>query len=312
MADSSEITITEISDPEHPLYYTGFPIRDHTSPRQHWILLKTAENDEMLFIDGQHQSSLSDEHIYHELFVHTIMNQVKNPKSVLILGGAEGCMAREVLKWKSIEKIKQVDWDASLVHHFQNEGGYWNDCVYSNPRVDYECEEADYWLSKNSETFDVILVDLLDPTENNIDFVNNIIEKCRNIINRGGAFSINVGQITEKNTIIPKFIQSMKTIFRIPHFDIFATRAVVPSYQGTWCFLSAFPANHKNNFYSQNLPINLKCVTKDLVIKNSSWYSEWPKALQSISYLNPLSDDPKKLAEEQRALEAKIFGCYGC
>lgn len=312
MEPSAEITVKEISDPKNPLYYTGIPIRDHTSQRQNWILLKTANNDEMLFIDGQHQSTLSDEHIYHETFVHNIMSQCKNPESILILGGAEGCMIREVLKWNSVKRIKQVDWDASLVYHFKHEGSYWNNKAYNNPIVEYQCEEANYWLDNNMDTFDIILIDLLDPSETNIEFIKKLMEKSRKIINPGGAFSINVGQVNLQNVLIPKLIYYMKTMFRIPHFNIIATRADVPSYKGIWCFLSAVPANHKINLILNILPNNLKYITTDKIIQNSTWNSYWLPSYQYISFLNPLYEDPKKLAEEQRELEAKVFGCYGC
>jgi spermidine synthase len=311
----TEITVTEISDPAKPLTYTGFPLRDHTSPRQRWIVLATPD-DELLFIDNQHQSSKSDEYLYHETFVHSIMSQCISPQKVLILGGAEGCMAREVLKWYSVKKVVQVDWDGSLLDYFRNEGRGWNGGAYEDPRVQVICEEANYWLSENKEIFDVILIDLLDPTEYNVDFVESLIEKSRQFLKPGSAMSINVGEVrgdvTAENRLLPLFITMMKTNFKIPHFDIMATRVEVPSYLGTWCFLSAVPAAHKRNLESCILPNKLKYITKNEIIKNSSWDSLWHKSLQSISYLNPVYEDPKKLAEIQRELEVKAYTSHGC
>jgi spermidine synthase len=307
----TEITVTELSNPAKPLTYTGFPLRDHTSPRQHWTVLALPD-DEMLFIDNQHQSSKSDEHLYHETFVHSILSQCINPQNVLILGGAEGCMAREVLKWHSIKQIIQVDWDASLVDYFQNEGRSWNNGAYENPKVHYICEEANYWLSQNKEMFDVIFIDLLDPNEYNLDFIENLLEQSRQFLKPKGALSINVGEITKETKLIPYMIGIMRKYFKIPQFNIMATRIHVPTYEGTWCFLSAVPAAHKMTLTSCILPSPLKYISKHEIIKNSTWGPEWPISLQSISYLNPVYEDPKKLAEIQREIEVKAYTSHGC
>ena len=152
-------TVVELSDPAAPVIYRGTLIAKHESQKQKWILIDTVENDEMLFIDGQHQSSLTDEHYYHESFVHTLMTGVQNPKRVLLLGGAEGCLAREVLRYGQVEVVDQVDWDCTLVDHFRGAGIHWNADAYADPRVHVYCEEALGWLEKCTHTNDVIFVD---------------------------------------------------------------------------------------------------------------------------------------------------------
>ena len=54
-----------------------------------------------LYINGNQQLSTVDEAMYHEPLVHPAMQLYPNPRSVLILGGGDGCAAREVLKYPS-------------------------------------------------------------------------------------------------------------------------------------------------------------------------------------------------------------------
>jgi len=87
-------TVCETSDPENHLEYTGTLLASNTNSLQSWKILDTKENGEMLFINDIHQSSKKDEYYYHEMFVHSLLFGIASPKTVLVLGGSEGCMAR--------------------------------------------------------------------------------------------------------------------------------------------------------------------------------------------------------------------------
>ena len=54
-----------------------------------------------LLMDGQIQSSVRDEFIYHESLVHPAMINHPNPQNIFIGGGGECATAREVLKYSA-------------------------------------------------------------------------------------------------------------------------------------------------------------------------------------------------------------------
>jgi spermidine synthase len=145
------ITIHEQSDPSYTLSYTGTVLGLNTISNgnpQNWIVIQGAAGT-MLFIDGQHQSTLEDEYMYHETFVHRLMWHLPSRKRVLILGGAEGCLAREVLRWNDVEEVVQVDWDKSLVDFFrQPEQAQWNNGIYEDRRLTVVHEDANVFLNK--------------------------------------------------------------------------------------------------------------------------------------------------------------------
>lgn len=72
-------------------------------------------DDIRLFINGNLQFSSTDEQRYHEPMVHPIMNIVPVHERVLILGGGDGCALREVLKYPGVKEVLLVDLDPEMI-----------------------------------------------------------------------------------------------------------------------------------------------------------------------------------------------------
>ena len=68
-----------------------------------------------LTLDGVIQTTEGDEFYYHEGMVHAAMLAHGKAKSVLIIGGADGGILREVLKYKSVKQAVLVDIDGELI-----------------------------------------------------------------------------------------------------------------------------------------------------------------------------------------------------
>jgi spermidine synthase len=128
-------------------------------------IVDTAEYGRMLFIDGIAQSAEQDEFIYHESLVHPAMLLHPNPRSVCIVGGAEGATIREVAKYQDVSRIVMVDIDAELVKVCKQHLSSWSKGAYEDPRLQLHIGDGRKFLEQAEETFDVIIVDLNDPTE---------------------------------------------------------------------------------------------------------------------------------------------------
>jgi spermidine synthase len=275
--------ILETSNPNNILEYKGTLLKEHTSNLQTWKILQLTDKDEMLFIESQHQSTKSDEYIYHEAFVHSLMCGLSNPKRVLILGGAEGCMAREVLKWQSVEHIRQIDWDASLVEYFKTDGWSWNGGAYSNPKVHVECKEALTWLRSCHDQYDAIFIDLLDPhDEHDLEFMENLIQAAKHCLKTTGGLAVNVGEIKEYPTPACSLAKWMMTQFKEPKFHRNAIHLRVPSYKGEWCFLMATPNSWSVTMQSTYLPVGLRFFTKEFLFQSMFWPRYYPEILQNF------------------------------
>jgi len=128
-------------------------------------IVDTAEYGRMLFLDGIAQSAEKDEFIYHESLVHPAMLLHPNPRSVCIVGGAEGATIREVAKYQDVSRIVMVDIDEELVKVCKQHLSSWSNGAYEDPRLQLHIGDGRKFLEQTGETFDVIMVDLNDPTE---------------------------------------------------------------------------------------------------------------------------------------------------
>lgn len=127
-------------------------------------IVDTVEYGRMLFLDGIAQSAGLDEFIYHESLVHPAILTHPAPRSVCVIGGAEGATIREVAKYGGLRRIVMVDIDGELVEVCRRHLSEWSAGAYEDPRLELCIDDGRRFLEVTGETFDVVLVDLGDPT----------------------------------------------------------------------------------------------------------------------------------------------------
>ena len=129
------------------------------------IVLTQWKDDLWLYLDGNLQFSSYDEALYHEVLVHPAVQLCNTPYDVLILGGGDGCAARELLKYDQVKTITLVDLDPAMTNLASehplltaiNEG------ALSNPKVNIINQDGFNWVEKTKQFFDLIIIDLPDP-----------------------------------------------------------------------------------------------------------------------------------------------------
>jgi len=302
-------TIYETSDPSDTIEYTGTVLASSTSDLQSWTVLQT-DKDTMLFIDSQHQLSKHDEHIYHEQFVHSLLCGIVNPRSILILGGGDGCTAREVVKWPSVKYVTQVDWDKSLVTYFTEQGAFWNSNVYKDPRVQVIIEDVSTWIQTCTQQFDAIFLDLLDPSDSTIQFLQTVLQSCKKLLSPKGGLSINAGHVTiHRPTYASTLAKYMKDLFPDPIYNRVAAHAYIPSFLWSWGFLQIVPSSWSRVLHDTNLPKGLLYSTKDRILKSIRWPLHTPIELSEF-WISTGQTSCKKLTSIS---DSNIFTeHYGC
>jgi spermidine synthase len=130
------------------------------------IVLTRWRDDVRLYLDGHIQFSSVDEARYHEALVLPAMEAVPGARQVLILGGGDGLAAREVLKYPAVEGVTLVDIDPAMTElaRTRPELVALNQDALASPKVHLVNADAMAWLGDARDTFDVILIDLPDPS----------------------------------------------------------------------------------------------------------------------------------------------------
>ena len=126
------------------------------------------ENDSLgrvLTLDGIIQITECDEFVYQEMMVHVPIFSHENPENVLIIGGGDGGILREVLRHKGIKRIVMAELDQMVidacVEHMPkvNNAGK----VYKDPRTQLIVGDAFAFVKDTDLKFDVVIIDSTDP-----------------------------------------------------------------------------------------------------------------------------------------------------
>ena len=118
-----------------------------------------------LVLDGKTQSAQADEFIYHESLVHPALVAHPNPVNVLIAGGGEGATLREALAHRTVERVVMVDLDSELVEICKHYLPSWHQGAFDDPRVELLFGDARQYIQDYGALFDVIIMDITDPSE---------------------------------------------------------------------------------------------------------------------------------------------------
>lgn len=162
------------------------------SKYQEIVLTRNGE-DFRLYLDGSLQFSTSDEYRYHEMLVYpAILSANPDPSSILVMGGGDGLVVRELLKFNSIEKIKLVELDGLMADISKNNSTLKkiNGDSLSNRKVEVIITDAYDYLIKNCEKFDVIIADFTDPHDETISklYTVEFFRLVKKSLNPGGIF----------------------------------------------------------------------------------------------------------------------------
>ena len=80
-------------------------------------MIETEEFGTMLVLDGMVMTTDKDEFVYHEMVAHPALFTHPNPKHVLVVGGGDGGVIREILKHPQVEKAVLVDIDGKVIEY---------------------------------------------------------------------------------------------------------------------------------------------------------------------------------------------------
>lgn len=294
-------TFVEYDGTIQRIYETRGANKHFETERAHIEFVQTKAFGEALYIDGVLQCTKNDEYIYHEMLVHPAMqfmplnnNNKNNKVTACVLGGADGCATREILKYENVERIDLFDWDKELVEHFKTTKSDWNRDSLINPKVHIQTVDVRTVLHDNTKHYDFIFIDLLDPDCNQKDDVllfKSILKSAIQWKNPDGCIVINAGGVNPfKTHTIEWLTREIQCIYEemniYPFVDLSCYKAFVPSFAEEWAFMMLYPLTvNKNPILS-----NLRHYHNDFQIS----YEQWSKEYMGFIPDGLIKIDPKK------------------
>jgi len=132
------------------------------SDYQDVMVFKSTDHGNVLVLDGVIQATERDEFAYQEMLAHLPLYSHPNPKKVLVIGGGDGGVLREIAKHKCVEEIHICEIDRMVIDvskkYLPNMGKGFDD-----PRVRLNVGDGAAYMSERKNEFDIILVDSSDP-----------------------------------------------------------------------------------------------------------------------------------------------------
>lgn len=169
---------------------------DRRTAFQRLRIVRSPDFGKALVLDDAWQTSQEDEFLYHEALCHPAMLFHGAPRRVLVLGGGDGGLLREVLRWKTVEQAVLVDIDGEVLDACRELLPEIHQGAFDDPRADIRTADAWDYLSRTPGNWDVILSDLTDPEEEGPSvrlFSVEYMHLCRKALNAGGTFAIQAG-----------------------------------------------------------------------------------------------------------------------
>ncbi len=136
---------------------------DSDTDHQRLRVIENPTFGRILTLDGVVQVTEADNFIYHEMLTHVPILAHGTAKRVLIVGGGDGGMAREVLKHQSIDQVTMVEIDGGVVDFSKKYLPGISAGAFDDPRLDLVIADGADFMRQNRDDYDVIIVDSTDP-----------------------------------------------------------------------------------------------------------------------------------------------------
>jgi spermidine synthase len=202
---------------------------DSATDHQRLRVFENARFGRVLTLDDVVQTTEGDNFIYHEMLTHVPIFAHGSVERVLIIGGGDGGMAREVLRHQGVRQVTMVEIDAGVVEFSKEYLPRLSNGAFDDPRLELVINDGAVFMRETDQTFDVIIVDSTDPIgPGEVLFTDHFYGHAKRALNPGGIL------VTQNG--VP-FMQPDELLGTMRAFGtLFADRgcylATVPTYAG--------------------------------------------------------------------------------
>lgn len=128
--------------------------------------LELVESDELgrtLILDGITQVAENSEFQYHEPMVHPALCAHPDPRRVLVIGGGDGGILREVLKYPGVEIVDLAELDDGVIAFSKKYLSSIHHNAFSDSRVRVNIVDGRKFVEEHPKNFDAVIMDMTDP-----------------------------------------------------------------------------------------------------------------------------------------------------
>lgn len=212
------------------------------SEHQHLLIFQNEQFGRVMALDGIVQTTERDEFIYHEMLTHVPLIAHGNAQRVLIIGGGDGGILREVCRHATVSHITQVEIDQAVIDLAKTYLPAHSAGAYDDPRANIVIGDGFDFVQTTTERFDVIISDSTDPLgPGEVLFSKDFYAGCQRSLNPGGILVTQNGVPFMQSDELSNTAARLQRLFKDRTFY----GAAVPTYIGglmTFAWASDDPA----------------------------------------------------------------------
>jgi len=207
-------------------------LRERT-PFQELVILDTEQYGRMLVLDGMIQTAVGDEFIYHEMITHVAMFTHPRPRRVVVIGGGDGGVVREVLKHPTVEKVVLVEIDGRVIEACRTYLPEIAACL-DDPRVEIRVEDGIRHVKEHQDAYDVAIVDSTEPVGAAVGlFSPNFYADIHDCLTDDGILVAQTESPFYNQDLIKRSYAAISALFPVTRVYL----AAIPTYpSGLWSF----------------------------------------------------------------------------
>ena len=195
---------------------------------QDLIIFENERLGRVLALDGVVQTTEADEHIYHEMLTHVPILAHGAVANVLIVGGGDGGMLREVLKHGGIAPV-MVEIDPGVIDLCKAHLPGLSRGAFDDPRAEVVIADGAKFVAQTEDRFDVVIVDSTDPAgPGEVLFSEAFYADCKRCMTPGGILVTQNGVPFFQPDELRNSYDRLSSSFA----DVSFFAAPVPTYQG--------------------------------------------------------------------------------
>lgn len=179
-----------------------------------------------LVLDGIIQCTERDEYAYQEMISFLPLCCHPSPKKVLIVGGGDGGVAREVAKHPLVEEVHQVEIDNRVVELSRKYLPFMA-CGFDSPKMNLTIGDGFEYMKNRVGEFDVIITDSSDPIGPAVSlFQESYFSLMKQALKPGGIVCSQGGTIWTELDHVKSTLDHCRSQFSVANYAV----AAVPSY----------------------------------------------------------------------------------
>lgn len=187
----------------------------------------------VLLLDDVVQTTEADEFIYHEMMTHVPLTAHGSARRVLIVGGGDGGILREVLR-HPVERAVMVEIDGEVIRVSREFLPSLSAGAFEDPRAEVIVGDGAAFMAGTDEVFDVIIVDSTDPIgPGEVLFREAFYRNCMRCLADDGVL---VTQNGVPFLQLPEFVDTAQARARLFDHSGFYFAAVPTYYGGQMAF----------------------------------------------------------------------------